>query len=75
MIALILAWFSPSRLRLAPEELHWTLSYHQRQRRMHPLDVESDASRAIPMMIYRAEPGKYVGLGNQVIRERRKNHR
>ena len=42
---------------------------------MHPLDVESDASRAIPMMIYRAEPGKYVGLGTKVIKERRKQPR
>lgn len=76
MIAWILARVFPPRLRLAPEELQVTLAYHQRQSRMHPLDIESDASRAIPMMIYQAEPGQYVGLGNTVIKERRdKTHR
>ena len=75
MIKRLLFWVGPSQLRLAPEELSAALKYHARQHRALPPEVESEASSAMPMMLYRAEPGKYVGLGTKVIKERRKKPR
>jgi hypothetical protein len=76
MIARILSWlfFSSSRLRLAPEDLAGVLRYDSRRHRAAP-PVESEASHAMPMMLYRAEPGKYVGLGTAIIKERRREKR
>lgn len=75
MIARILAWFSPDRLQFAPEELEMTLRYNERRHRAAPPEIESEVSSVMPMMLYRPEPGKYVGLGNKVIKERRKEKR
>jgi hypothetical protein len=60
-------------LRLAPEDLHEVLRYHAR--RHQPLEVESEAGRVTTMLAHTAEPGRYVGLGTKVIKERRKTSR
>jgi hypothetical protein len=75
MIKRILFWLGPSKLRFAPEDLQMTLHYDERRHRTLSPEVESEASSAMPMMLYRAEPGKYVGLGNKVIKERRQYQR
>jgi hypothetical protein len=72
MIKWLLDWFFPSRMQLSAEEMALVLQYDKRRHRALPPSVESEASHAMPMMIYRAEPGQYVGLGNQVIKERRR---
>jgi hypothetical protein len=75
MIKRILAWLAPSRLQLSQEALDMALRYDGRRHRAESPAVESEASHAMPMMLYRAEPGKYVGLGNTVIVERRSHPR
>ena len=75
MLARILNWLCPTRMQFAPEELEMVLRYDARRHRAAPPEVDSEVSHATPMMLYRAEPGKYVGLGDRVIRERRKNPR
>jgi hypothetical protein len=71
----ILKWFSPNRLQFAPEEMEMVLRYDARRHRAAPPEVDSEVSHATPMMLCRTNPGKYVGLGDRVIRERRKNPR
>ena len=75
MIKRILFWIGPSRLQFAPEDLRLTLHYDERRHRALPPEVESEASSAMPMMMYQTEPGKYVGLGTKVIKERRSKPR
>ena len=75
MIKRILNWLCPTRLQFAPEELEMVLRYDARRHRAAPPDVDSEVSRATPMMLYRPKPGKYVGLGSRIIPERRKNPR
>lgn len=75
MIERILSFLFPSTLRLAPEELHAVLDYHERQRRARTPSVDSEASPAISMMLYRPAAGFYVGLGREVIAERRVENR
>ena len=75
MIKRILDWLCPTRLQFAPEEMEMVLQYDARRHRAAPPEADSEVSHATPMMLYRAEPGKYVGLGDRVIRERRKNPR
>ena len=71
----ILDWLCPTRLQFAPEEMEMVLRYDARRHRAAPPEVDSEVSHATPMMLYRADPGKYVGLGDRVIKERRKNPR
>lgn len=75
MIAWLVSWLYPTRMQLSPEDLDMTLRYDARRHRAALPEVDSEVSHATPMMLYRAEPGKYVGLGNRVIKERRKNPR
>ena len=73
-----IAWrwlgFAYQPLWLRQEELRASLRCHDR-RAQHLPDVESSAARAIRMMAIVADPGKYVGLGDRVIKERRSRPR
>lgn len=57
-------------LWLRSEELRASLRHHDRVV-AHRQEVDSQASKAIRMMALVSAPGKYVGLGNKVIQERR----
>jgi hypothetical protein len=72
MIAIVWRYlgFSMQPLWLRQEELRASLSHHDR-RAQHLPEVESKAASAIRMMAIVAAPGKYVGLGHKVIKERR----
>jgi hypothetical protein len=75
MIARILNWLFPSTLRVLPEDLHVILNYHERMHRLRPPLVESEAGPAISMMLYCPAPGRYIGLGHEVIKDWRKEVR
>jgi hypothetical protein len=70
MIARLLA-----NLRLAPDDLYCVLKYQERLDRAVAPVVESEAGRAVTMILCRPEPGRYVGLGLTVIKDRRKEIR
>ena len=71
MIKRLLAWFFPSPLQLAPEELEMVLRYDARRHRAHP----DEAFLSAPLPFMTDKPGTYVGFGNRIIRERRKRPR
>jgi hypothetical protein len=55
-------------LRLMPSELHETLHYESA--RMTPWEqVDSSTGPVIPMMAYNLPPGRYIGLGNKIVKE------
>lgn len=58
------------KLTMTPEDLDVSLHYHKRRHK--PLEVDSELSAARQMMFLGQRPGKYVGLGNKVITERRR---
>ena len=74
--AIVWHWIGLGRqpLWLRREELRASLRCHDRRMQQHP-EVDSKAAKAIRMMALVSVPGKYVGLGNEVIKERRKHRR
>ena len=55
-----------AKLRLAPEELRIVLSYERR--RYKAVVVDSSAEPARTMMLHNPPPGRYVGLGDRIVR-------
>jgi hypothetical protein len=66
--------FNTQPLWLRQEELRASLRCHDR-RAQHMPEVESKAGKAMRMMALVSVPGKYVGLGHKVIKERRRRPR
>lgn len=65
---------SRQTLRLEPEHLSTTLNYHKRLSRC-AVEVDSEVGNFQIMKQVVNTSGTYVGIGNQIIKERRKSKR